>query len=825
MARKKKTTKKTNTEHVEPTVVKEQIKPIIIEEEMKSSYLDYAMSVIVGRALPDVRDGLKPAHRRILYAMQTRGWTHEKPYVKSAKIVGEVIGNFHPHGDSAIYDTMVRMAQDFSLRVPLIHGHGNFGSIDGDMAAAYRYTEARLNAVSEALLADINKDTVDFVDTFDGTRKEPTVLPAAWPNLLVNGSNGIAVGMATNIPPHNLGEVVTACIKLIDNSDLSINHIMKIIPGPDFPTSGIIYGTEGIRKAYKTGKGIISLRARAEIEETKNGKEQIVITEIPYQVNKSNLLASIASLVKNKKIEGITAIRDFSNSKGIRIVIELKNSAPSYIILNNLYKHTQMQISFGIINLALVNNKPKVMNIKEILQHYIDHRKDVVIRRTKYELARAEERAHILEGLRIALDNIDAVIKLIRRSKTVEIARTGLMKNFKLTEKQASAILEMRLQRLTGLERNKIEEEYQALKKAIAEYKSILKSVAKVMGIIKKELEDILKKYNGIRRTEITGETKELSIEDVIADEEMIVTITKGGFIKRMVANVYRRQRRGGRGVQGAKVKEEDFVLVVLTATAHQNLLFFTNKGKVFYIKVHELSQEGRQARGKSLKNYLNLASGEWVTATAAIRDFNENVYFAMVTKYGVLKKISAAQFVNAKRSGIRALNLDTNDELISVCKVENKQDIFIGTAQGRALRTNAGKVRAMGRSARGVRGLRLNEGDYIIGMCTVKPKTKLFVMTEKGYGKRIDFRNFQAKGRGGKGMIYQKTNTRTGNCIALDSVADDHELMIMTNKGVVLRTNVSGISTYGRSTQGVRCVNLDDNDTVSAIAELVEEH
>lgn len=806
--------------------IKERILPVPIEDEMRNSYLDYAMSVIIGRALPDIRDGLKPVHRRILYAMFERAWTHDKPFVKSAKIVGEVIGNYHPHGDMAVYDTLVRMAQDFTMRVPLIDGQGNFGSIDGDNPAAYRYTEARLASIAEQLLIDLKKETVDFTPNFDKTREEPVVLPSAFPNLLVNGSDGIAVGMATNVPPHNLCEVIDGVIKLIDNSNLKPSNLMEYIPGPDFPTGGIIYGIDGIKEAYTTGRGRIILRARATIETGKNDKKNIIITEIPYQVNKSSLLESIAALVRDKKIEGVSALRDESDREGMRIVIELKKDAPGQIILNQLFKHTQLQITFGIIMLALVDNTPKILNLKEILQHYINHRKEVVIRRTKFDLKKSEERAHILAGLKIALDKIDAVISTIRASKTVETAKNNLMSKFKLTEIQAVAILEMRLQRLTGLEREKIEQEYKDLLKQIKELKSILASEKRIFEVIKKELLDIKAKFGDKRRTEIIKEASEaeLTIEDVIADEDMAITISKDGFIKRMPVTVYRRQRRGGKGVTGANIKQEDAIKHLIIASTHNYILFFTNKGKVFWLKVHEIPQESRLSRGRAISGLINLAQGEEITASASIKEFVASKSLVMVTKKGTVKRICVSEFENAKKKGIFAINLEKDDELKEVKVSENDCNVFIATKLGKALRMDIKKIREMGRGAKGVRGLKLSAADEIIGMDLVMPKTKLLVITQKGFGKRTEYRNFPAKGRGGKGIFYIKINDRIGNAVAIHSVFDDDEIMITTQKGMIIRINVSDIRVQSRNSQGVKVVECESDDMVMDVGVIRAE-
>jgi len=805
--------------------INKQILSAPIEEEMKNSYLDYAMSVIIGRALPDVRDGLKPVHRRVLYAMLERHWTHDKPFVKSAKIVGEVIGNYHPHGDTAAYETMVRMVQDFSLNVPLVTGQGNFGSIDGDKAAAYRYTEAKLSLPAEELLKDIRKDTVDFVPNFDGTKPEPVVLPAAFPNLLVNGSNGIAVGMATNIPPHNLTEVINGTIAFIDNPSIKIIDLMKYIKGPDFPTSGLIFGAKGIKEAYLTGKGKITIRAKIDFENTKTGKERIIITEIPYQVNKTNLIESIANLVKEKKLEGISLLRDESDRRGMRIVIEIKKNMNSQIILNQLYKHTQLQVRFGIILLALVDNQPKVLNLKEILNEYVKHRKEIVVRRTKYDLKKAEARAHILEGLIIALNNIDAVIKVIKSSKSVDVARKNLMTQFKLSEIQATAILDMKLQRLTALEVDKIKKEYADLQKLIAALKAILSSEKKILGIVKKELIEIRDKYKTERKTKIIMDSIEsFAIEDILADEDMVITISNAGYIKRLPIDTYKRQRRGGRGVSSANMRKEDFVSLISIASTHSYLLFFTNKGKIFWVRVHEIQQESKQSKGRPIGSILNISANEKITAIVSVKDFSDDSSLVMITKNGIIKKTKTSEFNNAKKKGIIAINLLSNDDLVDVKLVEKKQDGFIGTKHGKGLRFNLDKIRNMGRSAKGVKALNLSKDDEIIGMTVVLPKTKLFVVTELGFGKRVDYKNFKAKGRGGKGMTYVKTSDKTGGAVGIKSIGDNDELMLISEQGIMIRFQAKTISSQGRSTQGVKVMALEKEDKVSDIAIVTED-
>lgn len=812
------------TEKKKHSSIGETITQSVIEDELKTSYLDYAMSVIVGRALPDVRDGLKPVHRRILHAMLERRWTHEKAYVKSAKIVGEVIGNYHPHGDMAVYDTIVRMVQTFSLRVPLIDGQGNFGSIDGDGAAAYRYTEARLSRAAEELLKDIGKETVDFTSNFDDTKKEPVVLPASLPNLLVNGTNGIAVGMATNIPPHNLEETINACISYIENTEISIPELMKIIKGPDFPTAGLIHGVQGIRQAYQTGRGKITLRAFMEVEDFKNGRQRIIVKEIPYQVNKSNLVEGIANLVKDKKIEGISGLRDESDRTGMRIIIELRKGANDQILINQLYKHTQLQITYGIIMLALVKNRPVVMDLKQVIRHYVEHRQEVVVRRTKFDLRKAQDRAHILEGLIKALENIDKVIETIKSSKTVESARIKLMANFDLSELQAVAILEMRLQRLTALEVDKIRAEYNDLLKIIAHLKALLASDKKIDEVVRKELEEIRDKYKTPRLTQIIKQDiEDFTIEDILADEDMVISISHAGYIKRLPIDTYKRQRRGGKGVKSAKVKEEDYIEGLVVASTHSTILFFTNKGKVFWLKVHEITQESKISKGRPIRSLLNLGTGEQITTIVGIKDFEEDSSLIMVTRKGVIKKTLTNGFSNARKKGITALALDNGDELIDVKHVTGDQDVFIGTAKGRGLRFALSKVRNMGRAARGIKGLTLSEKDHIIGMTLVDKKSILLVLTEAGYGKRVEYDNFSVKGRGGKGMTYEKVTERTRDSVKILSVLENDEVMIVSEKGIMIRTTVASISIQGRSTQGVRVMSLNKGDRIRDVALIME--
>lgn len=803
-----------------------QVEGVEIEDQMKSAYLDYAMSVIVGRALPDVRDGLKPVHRRILHAMNVRAWRSDRPYVKSAKIVGEVIGNYHPHGDSAVYDTMVRMAQDFSMRNPIIDGQGNFGSVDGDPPAAYRYTEARLEKLAEEMLKDIDKETVDFIPNFDDTRKEPKVLPASYPNLLVNGSDGIAVGMATRIPPHNLGEVIDAVTEMIDDPDITIKQLMKHIKGPDFPTGATIMGMDGVKKAYTTGRGSVIVRGKLDIETNKKGRDYIIVTEIPYQVNKANLISRIAELVNNKEIEGIAELRDESDRRGMRIVIGLKKDANSNIIINQLYKHTAMQTSYGVILLALVDNVPKIMDLKSILFHYINHRKTIVIRRTQFELARAEERAHILEGLKIALDNIDEVIKIIRGSKNPDEAGAKLIKSFGLSEVQAKAILDMRLQRLTSLEVKKIEDELKQLRKLIEELKAILKSEKKIMNIIKTELLEIKNKYSDSRRTEIMaggdGST-DFDVEDLIADEEMIVSVTNDGFIRRLAIDTYKKQKRGGKGVTGMSGKRDDYIRMMCVSSTHDSIILFSNKGKIFSLKTYEIPMASKTSRGKSLKSLINLSSGEIITAICSIDDYEKEKYLCMVTKEGILKKSDLNVFSNAKKGGIIAINLKKDDELVDVKIIEKNDDIVIASKHGLILRTNLSRMRSMGRSASGIIGMRLSEGDEIIDLDVVSKEKTLFVISEKGFGKRVDFKHFQNKGRGGKGMTYIKVMERNGNAAGIKSVNETDEILITAKSGMTIRLTAKDISMQGRATSGVKLFNTAENDIVTDFAVIEE--
>ncbi|MCH8032416.1 MAG: DNA gyrase subunit A [Bacteroidetes bacterium] len=807
-----------------PTIF-DKILPVTLEEEMKSSYIDYSMSVIVSRALPDVRDGLKPVHRRVLYGMHELGMGHNKPYKKSARIVGEVLGKFHPHGDSAVYDSMVRMVQSFSLRYPLVDGQGNFGSVDGDSAAAMRYTEVRLRRISEELLRDLDKNTVDFTPNFDDSLQEPTVLPSYLPNLLVNGSSGIAVGMATNIPPHNLNEIIDGIIALIRNPDLTNEKLMKYVIAPDFPTAGIIYGFEGVKSAYTTGRGRIVLRARANIETLKNNRENIIITELPYQVNKANLIEKIADLVRTGKITEISNLRDESDRDGMRVVVELKRDAQPAVVLNQLFKHTQMQTTFGVIMLALVNGIPKVLQLREMMQHFIDHRMDVLIKRTKYELDAAERRAHILEGYIIALDNIDAVIQTIKKSKDVETARNNLMKNFKLSEVQAKAILEMRLQRLTGLERKKIEDDYKETIKLIENLKGILSNEDRRDSIIKEELLEIKKRYGDERRTEIVYSTEDFSLEDIIAEEDVVVTISHNGFIKRFPVSGYRRQGRGGRGVTGAGTKDDDFIEHMFIASTHQYILFFTDKGKVYWLKVHALPEGGRATRGRSIINLLQKDKEENVTAFVTVKEFSDDKYLIMATEKGTIKKTVLSSYGNVRKGGINAIKLVKGDRLIEVMMTDGNNDIVLGTRNGFAIRFHEKDVRNMGRTATGVRGVRLSKEDFVVGMLVIKHQgASILVVTEHGYGKRSNIKDYRITRRGGKGVITVKTTPKVGKMIALMGVVDKDELVIITTKGMVIRQAVKNLRVIGRNTQGVKVINLKERDSIADIAKVVME-
>ena len=801
----------------------DKIIPLNIEDEMKTSYIDYAMSVIVGRALPDVRDGLKPVHRRILFGMQEQGMTRDKPYKKSARIVGDVMGKYHPHGDAAIYDTMVRMAQDFNLRYPLADGQGNFGSIDGDSAAAMRYTEVRMDRIAEEMLADIDKKTVDFIPNYDGSLNEPTVLPSKLPNLLVNGSTGIAVGMATNMPPHNLNEIVDAVNMTIDDPDVEIQDLMAVVKGPDFPTGAYIFGTGGIRSAYQTGRGIVKMRAKTSIEEKKN-KEKIIIDEVPYQVNKAKLIENIAGLVREKKIAGITDLRDESDRDGIRVVIELSRGTNSDVVLNQLYKHTQMESSFGIINLALVDGQPQVLNLKELIVHFIDHRVVVITRRSQFELEKARKRAHILEGLQIALDHIDQVITLIRASKTVEEARNGLMSNFELSEEQAKAILEMRLQKLTGLEREKIDNEHKELMETIKWLLELLADRNKILNIIKEELTSIRDKYGDARRSQIVEGGVDLEDEDLIPVEDVVVTISNSGYIKRMPVDTYRQQRRGGRGVIGMDTKEADFVEDLFVASTHDYILFFTDRGRVHWLKVYEIPDASRQSRGKAIINLIEVDNGESVTAQIPVKTFDQGRNLIMATKCGVVNKTDLSAFKNPRRGGIIAIKLDEGDELQTVKLTDGSMDIIIGTRHGKAIRFSETDVRATGRGSRGVRGIRLVSDNYVVGMDIVKDDATLLTITENGFGKRTQFSEYRNINRGGQGVITIISSIRNGLVVDVKAVDESDELMVTTSGGIIIRVPVSDIRIQGRNTQGVKIMNVQGQDKVMGVARVVRE-
>jgi DNA gyrase subunit A len=805
----------------------EKIIPVNIEEEMQSSYLDYSMSVIVARALPDVRDGLKPVHRRVLFGMNELGNAPNRPYKKSARIVGEVLGKYHPHGDRAVYDTIVRLAQDFSMRYPLIDGQGNFGSVDGDSPAAMRYTEIRLARISELILTDLDKNTVDFTANFDDTLKEPSVLPSALPNLLVNGSSGIAVGMATNIPPHNLIEVIDGLIALIKDKALTPEKIMKFIKAPDFPTGGIIWGYDGVKEAYTTGRGKIILRAKANIEIGKADRESIIVTELPYQVNKATLIENIAILVRDKKLEDISDIRDESDKDGLRVVIELKRGASANVILNNLYKHTQLQTTFGIILLSLVEGIPRVLKLHEMMNYFIEHRLKVIIRRTKFDLDAAEKRAHILEGYMIALDNIDEIIALIKKSKDVSLAQERLMKRFKLSEVQAKAILEMRLQRLTGLERKKIEEEFKELIKTIEKLKRILASDSLRREILIGDLKQIKEKFGDERRTEIVANPKKMSDEDFIKEfikeEDVVITISHNGYIKRTPVSGYKRQSRGGKGVIGATTREDDFIEHMFVASTHHNIMFFTDAGKCYLLKVHEIQEASRTAKGYSIANYIGKSNDESISAIINVKDFDETLYVMMVTRHGIMKKTDLSDFANTRKNGIIAINLRKDDKLIDAKITDGKQEILIGTNQGLAIRFTESDIRPMGRSAAGVRAIRLGKNDFVVGLVAVKRSgTSILVVTDKGYGKRSELNDYRITRRGGKGVITFKSSDKNGKLISIREVQDNDDLMIITNKGIMIRQHVSDLRVMGRNTQGVRLIRLDANDTISAVASVV---
>lgn len=801
-----------------------KIIPVQLEEEMKKSYIDYAMSVIVGRALPDVRDGLKPVHRRILYAMHEAGMTSDKPYKKSARVVGDVLGRYHPHGDSAVYDAMVRLAQDFSTRYQLIDGHGNFGSVDGDSAAAMRYTEVRMSKIAVELLKDIEKETVNFVPNYDESLEEPAVLPSRIPNLLVNGSSGIAVGMATNIPPHNLGEVIDGLIKLIDNPQITVKELMQTIKGPDFPTGGIIMGREGIRKAYETGRGSIRVKGVSRIEKMNNGKMRIVITELPYMVNKAKLIETMAELVKMKKIDGITDLRDESDRTGMHIVVELRKDVNPQVILNQLHKHTQLMDSFGVIMLALVNGEPKVLNLKEMLYYYLEHQKDVIVRRTRFDLRKAEDRLHIVEGLKIAIDHIDEVIRIIRKSRNIEAAKENLMARFALSEKQAQAIVDMRLGKLSGLERDKLEEEYNGLIARIAYLRSVLADENLVLKIIKEEISVIKEKYKDARRSQISFEEEDLAIEDLIADEDVVITITHGGYIKRQMITVYHNQKRGGKGITAITTKEEDFVEHLFITTTHQFLLFFTNKGKVYRLKVYEIPEAGRQAKGTAIVNLLSINGDEKITAVIPIREYSEGLYLFTATRNGIVKKTSLAEYDTNRKDGIIALTLDEDDELIGVQLTNGTNDIMLATKQGLVIRFSEEDVRAMGRTARGVKGISLDEDNSVVGMDICDDGETLLFVTEKGFGKRTKFTEFRTQNRGGKGLIGMKINRKTGLVVGIMTVVGGDDIMLISLEGIMIRISVDGISQFGRAAQGVKVMRLAGEDKLVALARVANK-
>ena len=798
--------------------------PVPIEEEMRKSYLDYAMSVIVGRALPDIRDGLKPVHRRVLFAMHELGLTWNRAYKKSARVVGEVLGKYHPHGDAPVYEALVRMVQEFSLRYPLVDGQGNFGSIDGDPPAAMRYTETRLAKIAHELLADIEKDTVDFTPNFDESLQEPLVLPTKVPNLLVNGSSGIAVGMATNIPPHNLREVVDALVRVIDEPDVSIDELMKLVPGPDFPTRGYIYGRSGIREAYTTGRGIITLRAKAHVEKMRGGREAIIVTELPYQVNKASLMEKIGELVRDKRIEGISERRDESNREGIRIVLELGRGEMPQIVINQLYKHTQMQTTFGVIMLALVGRRPQVVNLKQMLQEFIAFRREVVTRRTKYDLARAEERAHILEGLRKAVDQLDLVIRLIRQAESPDAAKDALVRQLQLSEIQAKAILDMRLQRLTQLERHKIVEEHEQTLALIADLKGILASEQRLLGIIKDELGALKEEFGDERRTEILAETQDLTIEDLLADEDMVVTITRSGYIKRTHVEAYRSQKRGGKGVTGMETKEEDIVEDLFVASTHSFLLFFTNKGKVHWLKVHEIPEGGRQAKGKAMANVLSLGEAERVATCVPVRDFESGGYVLFATKQGKVKKTELSAFSHPRAGGIQAISLEDGDEVMAARRTDGQREVLLSTQQGMIIRFPEDEVRPMGRTAAGVRGIDVDEGDQVIAAETIKEGVTILTVTERGYGKRTPLDEYRLQGRAGKGIIDIKTAGRNGAVVGMLQVREGDDILVVTTKGKIIRVHADEVTSQGRNTMGVRIIDLDADDQVGNLARVEAE-
>jgi len=801
----------------------ERIISTLLEEEMKESYLDYSMSLIVSRALPDVRDGLKPVHRRVLYGMGELGVVHNKPHKKSARIVGEVLGKYHPHGDKAVYDTIVRMVQDFSLRYPLLDGQGNFGSLDGDAPAAMRYTEVRMGEIAEEMLNDIDKDTVNFIRNFDDSLDEPVVLPAKIPNLLINGSSGIAVGMATNIPPHNLSEVIAATKALIDNPEIDIFELMDYLQGPDFPTGGSIYGIEGVKQAYLTGKGRAIVRAKYTIEDMNNGKSRIIINEIPYQVNKLNLINKIVELIKDKKLGGISDLRDESDRDGLRIVIEVKKDFNPNAIVNYLFKHSQLQVTFGMILLALVKGRPRILNLKEIIEYYVDHRIEVIVRRTQFDLDKAEKRAHILEGLRIAIDNIDEIIEIIKKSQNPEVARDRLIERFSFTEIQAKAILEMRLQRLTGLERDKIEKEYRELLELIEKLRAILENKTFQYDIIKEEMDSVEKKYSNVRRTEIIPRYDEISIEDLINAEDVVVTITHSGSIKRFPLSGYRRQHRGGRGVAGAQIKDEDFIEHLFAASTHDYILFFTDRGRCHWLKVYEIPQGGKNAKGRPVINLINIEAGEKVQAYMTVDNFDQKGYVIIATKNGIIKKTDLSAYSKPRRGGIIAINIREDDRLIEAKLSSGESDVMLITRNGKSIRFNENQIRSMGRTATGVKGIRLKGKDLLIAMLVVNDQKHVFTISENGFGKRTPVEEFRLQNRSGGGIIVMKLTKKTGQLVDAIGVVENEDLMVITEGGVVIRQNMDDISIIGRNTQGVKIIRLDEEDRVSDVAKVVQ--
>ncbi|NVL91721.1 MAG: DNA gyrase subunit A [Desulfobacterales bacterium] len=799
------------------------VSTVTIEEEMKRSYLEYAMSVIVGRALPDIRDGLKPAHRRVLFAMEQLKNYHDRPYKKSARVVGDVIGKYHPHGDAAVYDTIVRMAQPFSMRYPLIDGQGNFGSVDGDPPAAMRYTEIRMHEIAEEFLADVDKDTVDFAPNYDGSLSEPLILPTTIPNLLISGSSGIAVGMATNIPPHNLREVADAIMHTVDNPDISPEELMIDVPGPDFPTAGFIYGEKGIQDAYSNGKGIIKMRARAFVEKVGDNKERIIITEIPYQVNKASLLKNIGDLVKEKKIDGISDIRDESDREGLRVAIDIKRGALASVILNRLYKFTQMETSFGIIMLAIVNGRPEILELKQIIQHFINYRREIIVRRTSFELKKAQAKAHVLEGLKVALEHLDRVVQVIRSSRAPSDAKMRLMEGFQLSDAQAQAILDMKLQRLTGLERDKINDEYNNTIKDIERCKAILSSDALVMDIIKKETRDIRERYGDERRTEIIKEVQDIDIEDLIVDEDMVITVSHAGYMKRTPISLYRAQRRGGKGVAGTKTREEDFVESMFVASTHDYLLFFMNTGRLYWRRVHEIPEAGRMAKGTAVVNLLDLQPAERIATILSIKGFEDGRYIVMATKNGLVKKTKLSAYSRPRATGIAALKINEGDELIGVRVTGGDQDIFLSSMKGKAIRFHEDCLRSMGRVASGNTGIRLERGDQVVSIETLDEGATILTITEKGYGKRTETKEYRAQNRGGKGVFSIKTSERNGPVVGAHQVREDDELMILSGEGKIIRIRAADIRVIGRHTQGVKLIGLVPPEKVVAVARLVE--